>query len=151
MKPKEAKELVGIATSGEPITGYSEEEQKRKKRFLTLSLKAVKLLGARLGAKGSARINPAGPAISGDAGFWGEDWEICFSHHVPRNQWGDFYVRRREPHAPIQQTPTVWIKWEELLDFDGLVGRLRRDKRLSDSAEERADAGAAPSKKRAAG
>jgi hypothetical protein len=137
VKPKEIKELVAIATDGKAIVGYTENEQKRKKRFLALSLKAVKFLAERLGVKGSASVNPAGPAISGDARFCGEDWEICFSHNFPRRDWGDFFVRRYEKYASIQQTPTVWIRWEELIDFDGLIGRLRRDKRLSDNAEER--------------
>ena len=127
IKPKELKELVTLATDGEPIVGYAPEELVRKKRFLALSLKCVKVLAERLGAPGGARINPAGPAVSGEAYLSTPDWEIHFEHHSdPRNSWGDVFFRRGRDRE------TVWVKWEALLDFDGLVGKLRKDPRLAD-------------------
>ncbi len=129
MNQKDIKEFVTLAAAGEPIAGYSEDERKRKKRFLALGVRILKDLGARLGANPKkVRSNPAGPAVSGDAGLWSDDWEICMTHHHPRDSYGDFFIRRG------RDATNVWLKWEDLLDLDGLVGRLRRDPRLAGPA-----------------
>lgn len=132
MNGKLLKEFLAIVKTKDPILGYSQDEIVRKKRFLALGAKVAADLAERLGCKARARINPAGPAVSGEAYILTDEWEIMIGHHVPRNTFGDFYIRRGGKDAP-----TVWCKWEELENMDGLVGRLRRDKRLSATLAER--------------
>jgi len=139
-EPKRGPEwaFVALVTDGQSIDGYGQRCEKcgkptgepddRKDRFLRLGRLVLKELAKLLDVEHkrmSTTVNQAGPAVSGDVYLLADndDLLVHFSHHLPRSDWGDFFVRRGD--ARLGADRTVWLRWEELRDLPAVAHKIR--------------------------
>ena len=126
---KHAAEFVALVTDGQSIDGYgarcdkcgqpTEASNGRKERFLKLGRAVMKDLAKLLAVDPKeVTVNPAGPAISGDVSFTTPELYVIFTHHQPRNSYGDFLAR------PAGSGAHIWLHWEELLDIPAVVKKI---------------------------
>jgi len=119
-----AHEFVAAACGG-PIEGYSEEEKVRKVAWLKAGAQLMRKLAKELGLeKGTynARINPAGPACSGDIHLHG-DWI-----YVALEQGGiagQFMWRYCDGQNDYTGHPNRWAYWPELLELEDFANKIK--------------------------
>jgi hypothetical protein len=115
------------AAAGEPIQGYTEEGERRKRLFLTDGQAVAHALAAALGlVRGTydVRANPAGPAVGGDVHLHGEWLYVNFSQTALGPEWGFMYRRcsgRRDFRGEVNQ----WMPWRELLNIEAAAETIR--------------------------
>jgi hypothetical protein len=109
-------------SKGSPIQGYSEYEDARKADWLKTGRRLARQLAKELGLKEKTyevRVNPAGPAVSGDVHLHGEHIYVSFSQSCLRDM--GFMWRTCSNRKDYTGNMNRWEKWEMLLDLQQLA------------------------------
>ena len=111
-----------------PIQGYEGDEAKAKSAWLRAGRCILKDLAKELHLEDGTyeiRINPAGPAVSGDVHLHGEWIYVDLSQTFLGPDMG-FMWRYCDGKRDYSGRANQWAKWEELLDLLRFACKIRR-------------------------
>jgi len=133
-----AKQYIRMA-KGSPITGYpdyetgSEAQSERKMSWLRAGKKLCKQLAKELGlADGTydIRVNPAGPACSGDVHLHSSKVYIALEQTCLGPDFGFMYRECTSRHD-FTGKQNRWAKWESLLNLPELAKKIKQECHIS--------------------
>ena len=117
MTQMQIRKLIRLA-NGNPINGYSDEGAEQKNEFLYLCRLYLRMIAKEMGLqKGQydIRVNPAGPAVSGDVHLHSDKLYIAFSQGCMGRGFG-FMYRSVSNRRDFTGGYNRWMRWDNLID-----------------------------------
>lgn len=121
-----AKQFVSLVQTS-PIEGYLTEQSNQKKDWLKSGKAILKKLAKELELPDSSydiRVNPAGPAVSGDIILHGEWLYVHLSQYAC--DCSNFMWRTCKGRKDYTGGANRWEQWEKLLDLPELATTMNK-------------------------